>query len=203
MAGGGGSDVAPPDSGGGTLGGNDVGGAAGTSVSSAGMGGDVLPVGGNPPTPCTTDDDCSSGWRCRKEGCDATTGSCEPPILFCPPDAKPTCGCDGVTYWNDCTLRQAGATMAFPDECHDTASPCDMGADCKVPNASCNHLLGPNEMCGHVKGACWVLPQQCTDSHLWQECTPPGSPPGPCVDTCQAILSEKSYTPPHRGTTCN
>jgi Kazal-type serine protease inhibitor domain len=197
-------------SGGGASAGDAMLGGAGGGSGSASAGGTAGSGGlqgtaGTPPTPCMSDADCS-GWRCEKQSCDAPSGFCEPSPVFCPPDPSPVCGCDGVTYWNDCIRRQSGAQMSAPGQCLVTACACEVGSDCKVPNASCSHLVAPGEMCGHGMGACWVLPPQCTpnvDSQMWQECKPPDAPPSPCVDTCTAILSEKSYAPPHRGMTCN
>ena len=188
-----------------TGGGN--GGAAGAASGGGAMtyGGGMPGSGGAPPTPCMSDTDCA-GWRCEKQGCDAVSGFCEPSPVFCPPDPTPVCGCDGVTYWNDCLRRQSGAQISAPDQCRITACACEVGSDCKVLGASCSHLVAPGEMCGHGMGACWVLPPQCpqnVDAQMWQECRGPDLPPGPCVDTCTAILSEKSHAPPHRGTTCN
>jgi len=179
------------------------GGAGGASTDPGAVGGGGITGGvGTPPMPCVSDTDCM-GWRCEKQGCDAASGFCEPPPIFCPPDPMPVCGCDGVTYWNDCIRRQSGAQVSAPEECRADACACEVGSDCKVANASCNHLV---DMCGRSKGACWVLPPQCLpngDPHMWQECKPPGAPPGPCVDTCSAILSEKSYAPQRSGVACN
>jgi hypothetical protein len=205
-------------------GGNDSGGIAGTGT--AGVGGGVLPnlggyggtsggsagaagtagSGGAAATPCTTKSECPENWRCEKRGCAATQGTCEPPIVFVPPEPLPVCGCDGVTYWNDAVRRQADATLDQPGECHDSACACEVGADCKVPFASCSHLI-PGDQCGRGIGACWVLPQQCPASANaeWRECKPPdaGAPPPPCVDMCTAIASEKPYNRPHHADACN
>ncbi|HXK16219.1 MAG TPA: hypothetical protein VNG33_00345 [Polyangiaceae bacterium] len=193
----GGSPAALPQGGAGGVGsGMDLGGMGG-----GGMTGSA----GTPPMPCASDADCM-GWRCEKKGCDALSGFCEPPPIFCPPDPAPVCGCDGVTYWNDCIRRESGAQVAALEECRITACACEIGSDCKVANASCSHLVAPGEMCGHSKGACWVLPAQCSpsgDSHMWQECRPPDQPPGPCVDTCSAIRAQKSFAPHRAGTACN
>jgi hypothetical protein len=138
-------------------------------------------------------------------GCDATSGFCAPWPVFCPPDPRPVCGCDGVTYWNDCIRLQSHARFAMPDQCRQTACSCEVASDCNVPYASCSHLLPPGAMCGPGMGACWVLPSDCPkdiDSKKWRECKPPDGQPASCVDTCTAIASEKPYTELHRGDTC-
>lgn len=187
---------------GGAGGSGGSGGAGGLPSGGAGAGGSAgMPAG----MPCSVDDDCA-GWRCEKPGCGAETGTCEPPVVFVPPDLMPVCGCDGVTYWNDFLRRQLGAVLASVGECRSTACACEVGADCETPFASCSHL-NSGDMCGHGTGACWVLPSQCpadADAKLWRECKPPdaGEPPHPCVDTCTAIAAEKPYGQPRHGATC-
>lgn len=211
--GGGGGDLAKAGSSGGDS--FAGGGALVTSGGSAGSGnGDVggMPGasgggGGGGPPPCGSNFDCMPGWLCEKRGCDAPTGVCVPWPVFCPPDPAPVCGCDGVTYWNDCIRLKSGARLEAFDQCRATACSCEVGADCPVPYASCSHLLPPGEMCGHGMGACWVLPPQCApsaDSKMWRECKPPepGQLPG-CLDTCRAIASEHSYAELHRNEACN
>lgn len=174
-----------------------------------GNGGGMGGAPGTMPKPCMDDTDCG-GWICDKDGCDATTGVCVPYPFFCSPDPQPVCGCDGVTYWNDCIRLQSTphTQLAQREQCHASACTCEQTSDCDVPYASCAHLMGPNETCGsHTMGACWVLPPACgpnNDLKRWRECKPPdGSPPGACVDTCQAVRSERPYALLHRGETCN
>jgi hypothetical protein len=216
---------------GGSAGSTDVGGAgaAGTSVtpSTSGSGGSVPTAGslggggvstsfggmfgggGVPVTTCASETDCMPGWVCDKQGCETPTGVCVPWPIFCPPDPAPVCGCNGVTYWNDCIRLQSPNPTAFasPDQCRATACTCEVGTDCMVAYASCNHLLPPGEMCGHGMGACWVLPPKCApdpDSKLWRECKPPDVGEVPqCLDTCNAIATEHTYAELHRGDTCN
>lgn len=169
---------------------------------SSGSGG----VEGMLPAPCDGDEDCSPGWLCDKLGCLAAAGSCVPWPPICSPDPDPVCGCDGVTYWNDCTRLRSRAQRGDFGQCRMTASACETGGDCGVPYASCSHLLGSGAMCGRGMGACWVLPPRCepsTDSKAWRECKPPDMDlPGPCVDTCRAIASERSYAERPRGDIC-
>jgi len=202
---------------GGSTGGS--GGAFGTGASTGGYGGiagspfgNGIGGGGTPvpmPKPCKDESDCG-GWMCDKDGCDATTGVCVPFPAFCPLDPQPVCGCDGVTYWNDCIRLQSAphTDLAQREQCHASACTCEQASDCDVPYASCAHLMGPNETCGgHSMGACWVLPPMCgpsNDPKRWRECKPPDAgPPGPCVDTCQAVQSERPFALLHRGETCN
>lgn len=186
-------------------------GAGFSSGGSAGMPdtGGTLGFGGGSTT-CGSDDDCMPGWLCEMNGCDATSGECVPWPPLCPPDPAPVCGCNGVTYWNDCIRLNSRARLAASDQCRATACSCEVGADCMVADAvaSCSHLLPPGAMCGHGMGSCWVLPSQCTpnaDPKMWRECKPPdagGAPPA-CVDTCTAIASERPFAELKRGEPCN
>lgn len=166
--------------------------------------------GGMGATKCGDDGDCMPGWQCEKQGCAEATGVCVPWPALCPPNPAPVCGCDGVTYWNDCIRLKSHARLAAFDQCRATACTCEVGLDCGVPPgtyASCSHLLPSGAMCGRGSGACWVLPPQCdpsADSRMWRECKPPDQGETPaCVDTCTAIASERSYAELHRGDVCN
>jgi hypothetical protein len=200
-----------------TSAGSSSGGAAGGSDAfepSVGGGG-FSTSGGMPgdgfgsPEPCAGDMDCMPGWVCEKPGCDAPTGRCVPWPPFCSPNPAPVCGCNGVTYWNDCIRLQSPfhPQLQSPDLCRANACTCEVGTDCMVPYASCSHLLPPGEMCGHGPGACWVLPLQCdpnADSKMWRECRPPDAGQLPtCLDTCNAIATEHSYAELHRNEACN
>jgi len=163
-------------------------------------------VEGMLPATCDGEEDCSAGWLCDKLACLATAGSCVPWPPICSADPDPVCGCDGVTYWNDCIRLRSRAQRSDFGQCRTTASACETGSDCRVPYASCSHLVGPGAMCGRGMGTCWVLPPRCepsTDSKAWRECKPPDMDvPGPCVDTCRAIASERSYAEPPRSDMC-
>lgn len=185
---------------------------AGSLTQAGGSGGAAgLPydTGGAPPLmrppPCASDDDCQ-GWICDKRGCDATLGFCTPFPPFCDPDPRPVCGCDGVTYWNDCIRVQAHARFASPEQCFDTARTCEVGSDCNVPGAACGHLLPPNALCSHAMGACWVLPSECdpaADPKRWFDCKSADGATPQCADTCTAIKTEHSHAELRRGDTCN
>ena len=181
------------------------GGGSGGGLNTAGM----PDGGGMEATKCDDDGDCMLGWLCEKRGCSEPTGQCVPYPSFCLPNPAPVCGCDGVTYWNDCIRLKSHARLAALDQCRATACTCEVGTDCVVPPltyASCSHLLPFGAMCGHGSGACWVLPPQCDptlDFRSWRECKPPPGEPPACVDTCTAIASEHTYVELHRGDVCN
>jgi hypothetical protein len=149
---------------------------------------------------------------CDKPGCSAESGVCVELSFVCQPQAMPVCGCDDVTYWNDCVRRKSGARKAREGECG-MRIPCRTGADCGVEGAVCAHLLAPRQPCDgrDDPGKCWVLPapENCEGERTLRfgVCPPPpppqqGDPGGPglfpCVDLCAAIRSEKPQIPfPH------
>lgn len=182
--------------------GSSTGGSA-VGAGSASNGG----VGGVPSAWCKSTEECSPGWLCDKPACLSMAGSCVPWPAICSSNPDPVCGCDGVTYWNDCIRLRSEAQRGHPGQCRTTASACETAGDCRVPYASCSHLLGLGDMCGRGLGACWVLPPQCepsVDSKMWRECKPSDTgPPDPCVDTCRAIVSERFYVELPPGDTCN
>ena len=44
-------------------------------------------------------------------------GTCVPGPVPCPSGGDPVCGCDAVTYPNDCTRVSAGVTLAHAGAC--------------------------------------------------------------------------------------
>lgn len=145
---------------------------------------------------CVNNSDCTPGTFCERRGCADTAGTCEPYPVLCG-DEAPVCGCDGVTYWNDCLRRAAGLAMAHPGECTE-GRPCDDGARKCPKGALCAKLVGFDDLgpsCHVPVGRCWVLPATCpppTRADRWDECAPPERALH-CADTCTAIRTERSF----------
>ncbi|MBX7098060.1 MAG: hypothetical protein K1X89_10130 [Myxococcaceae bacterium] len=153
-----------------------------------------MPDGGRPmhDEPCTLDSECRPMDYCERSDCTAVSGRCRPRPLFCDGAASPVCGCNGVTYWNDCVRRAAGQSLSGDGECTAGAT-CGGGQGCPDPRASCNLLVDEASSCGRATvGRCWGLPREC----------PPGSPGGTfspcsgggmCVSSCDAIRSGQAH----------
>ena len=161
------------------------------------MGADV----GTPRRSCTNNQECGPHGVCDKLSCGAALGRCEPRQTFCPADQHVVCGCNGVTYWNDC-LRLANGEMSKIEGDCPTPAVCGGAAAtaCPDPAASCARLLASDVMCGgDDEGVCWVLPATCpapapAGGGAWIACGMSS-----CSDVCTAI---RSTLPHRRATVC-
>jgi hypothetical protein len=197
----------------------NAGGSGATAGLTVSTGGDTASGGtdasGAKPL-CSTDADCAASEFCVKADCAASSGSCVPPPVFCDAGPDPVCGCDQITYWNDCIRQQNRVAASSAGECRAGSLRCDSAADCGASGISCAHLLPPNVDCtlgppmssgppqalmmgfGNHEGTCWALPD-CSavvglDTMRWTACArgpqdPMQQSPLLCVDTCAAILS--------------
>jgi hypothetical protein len=118
--------------------------------------------------PCVTFCDGDSGSACP-EGttcaalpghCDDTSdeGICVPIPDDCTEHHLPLCGCDGVTYANECALLEAGVRLDHFGPCehpctNDGSHPCGEGTFCELPPEVCDHPEG--------EGICLPRPEAC------------------------------------------
>jgi hypothetical protein len=187
-------------------------GGIGMGGSSGGASGGARTGDAGPGSACSVDTDCPSGWTCSKVDCTTPFGLCEPRPILCDFTPAPVCGCDHVTYWNDCIRRQNGVAASTFGQCAAGALACTTAADCGVAGAFCSHVSPTPIPCGPVApGTCWVTPIDCSNAPptpLWMPCqgpspSPPfGTPPTACVDTCTAIRTGNVYVPVPLGVSC-
>ncbi len=152
---------------------------------------------------CATNDDCHLDEWCSKATCQDAIGACSRRPVICGTEPDPYCGCDGITYFNDCLRSAHGVAASTPHECGPTALECGGPTQIACPADSyCALLLpvGPVVRCPRdVPGSCWILPDACgptvSGGDRWMPCGPPAA----CVDSCTAIKAGSPYWRATRG----
>lgn len=205
-----------PSTGGAATGGS-AGGGEQTAAGDASNAGASDSTNTESPPSCQSNGECQAGWSCDKPSCTATTGSCIPYPVCLDPTPRLVCGCDGVTYWNDCLLKQAGQADSHSGQCLMDAKPCRNAAECGGTN-KCGHLFASADACGDgmfgqrgpgpdpqgnpgPPGTCWSIPNSCdaiSDTLRWSECG--AAAPMTCLDTCNALQTGRFFVQSPAGT---
>jgi len=109
--------------------------------------------------------DCGPGGFCEHEagGCNDpfAQGTCVEwnPGIECPTELAPVCGCDGVTYPNDCERLKARTSKAHDGACDTLPAPCSSDSIC--PNDQfCEPAPGQCDQ-PFQDGKCVTPPQAC------------------------------------------
>lgn len=151
-----------------------------------------IPDGGERPRPppCSSSADCPPDGFCEKPDCAAALGRCQRRPFFCDDAAQPTCGCNNVTYWNDCLRRSAGEKAAVSGECGEPAR-CTTAADCPDGAGFCARLTFAAVCPASVEGACWAVPPTCGASTAgsFRACSGAAT----CTDVCTAIRAQVPF----------
>lgn len=148
------------------------------------------------PQKCIDSSTCPTGYYCDLPACGALVGgTCELPPPVCDSTEDPHCGCDHVTYFNDCLRRANGVTASTPGPCQETGILCGGPVGGCPDGALCAQLGGfIHGACDHpVPGTCWVVPASCaptTPFDYWDSCSGTG---GDCLSTCAAIRAGGAY----------
>ncbi|MGA1840304.1 MAG: Kazal-type serine protease inhibitor domain-containing protein [bacterium] len=100
----------------------------GTGICAGGMGGMN--------DDCSSNFDCSNRYFCEKDLNDcAGDGVCEEKPRYCAEVSQPICGCDGITYPNECEASRRGISTDYTGQCiSSTTTQCSVNTQC--PNGS-------------------------------------------------------------------
>jgi hypothetical protein len=108
---------------------------------------------------------CSKSEYCQKKDCADKNGVCVLRPTQCGNHQSVVCGCDKVSYFNDCLREYAGISASKAGECGASGAVCGGigGLQCPTGGAVCAYLFKDKTMCNisDPMGTCWYLPGQC------------------------------------------
>jgi len=127
----------------------------------AGVGIDGLGECGSPVCGGDTGLVCEDESFCEiPAGCDeAQVGYCQEIPEVCSDELAPVCGCDGVTYANNCQRLGAGAPLDHPGACVQVPVACSVNTDCG-PDEFCSQETKYEDTCETI-GQCEPRPMAC------------------------------------------
>ncbi len=162
---------------------------------------------------------CPSGQFCQTAACGDASGTCQPRGTpdECTGAAAFVCGCDEISYFNDCLRQAAGVSASTPGGCSSIDTAICLGGMCpKAAKATCAFIVPslvvdllslPDSGCiaqGSLQvgtvGACWILPPTAPASgpKTFRRFVPVAAPPTlcaapTCVDAFTAIRAGGIY----------
>ncbi len=119
----------------------------------------------NTPNACSAAQGCASGQYCNYEpnSCGVASGisgTCEVTPTQCPLIFRPVCGCNGLTYGNQCEAAAAGVDMASEGACDSVALCNALGTPSCNTTSYCDYA---SNGCGiqDELGVCRPRPEAC------------------------------------------
>lgn len=132
--------------------------AALAGVNSASQGACAFPP--PPPVACVDNSPCAANEYCSKASGDCLgQGFCTLRPGLCLQSVDPVCGCNGITYSNECEAASAGVTVSYPGAC--TVPPEPSGC---VSNVECSATQYCKKAAGDCDGwgSCATRPEICS-----------------------------------------
>jgi Kazal-type serine protease inhibitor domain len=147
---------------------------------------------------CTTNAECTAFEVCTRAACGDAAGLCETRPVTCSNTFAPSCGCDGVTYFNDCLRASNGTSLRRLGECGRDARRCVRDKTPCEGEAYCARFVSEGPQCTDPDrdptGSCWVIPRNCDGSSnedVWELCDK--ASPNTCVDICTAAVKGQAF----------